>query len=245
MRGPSWSWTSCQRQEERMGKRESLVARGLRQLPDLDRLEQHLGDAPDEWVKSRLPGRTGPAEEGLEGLSPHGDVEIGETGQAELSQLMPAGRRAVQKLKAEGESADLTPPEARGLEAIIVLTGRPAILIQDGHFMAPPEEWKQLVASRAEIEAMFPSVGRIEVPGHPEVEWLGTGFLVADDVVLTNRHVAVEFCRAKGKEWVFEPGIKPRIDYKEELNTSGAAEFSITGIIGVHDKIDMALFRVS
>ena len=47
---------------------------------------------------------------------------------------------------------------------------------------------------------------------HPALEWIGTGWLVADDVVMTNRHVAKEFTRQDGRNWVFEPGMRGRID---------------------------------
>jgi S1-C subfamily serine protease len=159
--------------------------------------------------------------------------------------LVPHGRSAVRKIRAEGPRVQLSQPESLGLEAIIRLEGRPALLIQGGRFQEPPQDWRALEAVRTKIQAVFPSVGRIEVPGHPEVEWLGTGFLVADDVVMTNRHVAVEFCRQKGAHWVFEPPIKPRIDYSEELGTTAPAEFNLTEVIGVHETYDFALMRVS
>ena len=37
------------------------------------------------------------------------------------------------------------------------------------------------------------SVGRIGVPGLPQVPYAGTGFMVAKDVVMTNCHVARVF----------------------------------------------------
>ena len=224
-----------------MKKPESLVARALRQLADLDRLEQRLHEAPEQWVASSLPAK----DAGLEGIESRGKSEMADAARSELLRLLPAGRDAVRKLKKDKENTSLTREEALGLEAIIRLEGRPAILIQDGRFLPPPEDWRVLESVRAQVEATFPSVGRIEVPGHPEVDWLGTGFLVADDVVMTNRHVAVEFCRLKNKKWVFEPGIKPRIDYREELNTGTPAEFNLTEVIGIHEEFDLALFKVA
>lgn len=46
---------------------------------------------------------------------------------------------------------------------------------------------------RAAIRRVIPSVGRIEVDNNPDFTWLGTGWLIGDDVVVTNRHVASEF----------------------------------------------------
>ena len=127
-----------------------------------------------------------------------------------------------------------------------MMTGRPAILIQDGRFFPPPKDWAKLEDHRDAIQKVLPSVGRIEVTGHPEYQWIGTGFLVADDVCATNRHVAKEFCRQEGAgRWSFEPGMTSRIDYVEELGAPSGAEFALEEVIGVHDSVDMALFRVS
>ena len=99
---------------------------------------------------------------------------------------------------------------------------------------------------RANIEETFKSVGRIEVTGHPTHDWIGTGFLVADDVVMTNRHVAREFARqGPGGGWTFEQGMTASIDYVEELGATQPQEFDLTEVIGVHDTLDLALLRVT
>ena len=38
---------------------------------------------------------------------------------------------------------------------------------------------------RSKLRGVIPSVGRIEVQHHPVVSWVGTGWLIAEDVVLT------------------------------------------------------------
>jgi hypothetical protein len=123
--------------------------------------------------------------------------------------------------------------------------GRPAILIQDGRFFPPPEGWEALETHRAAIEKTFLSVGRIEVEGHPNLEWIGSGFLVAPDVLITNRHVAMEFTapRSNGR-WGIAQGMKARVDFNEELGASTGAEFAIERLVGIHGRYDMALFRV-
>ena len=77
------------------------------------------------------------------------------------------------------------------------------------------------------------------------MDWIGTGWLVAPDVVITNRHVAKEFSRQSGRSWVFEPGMKGRIDFTRSSGGGPAAEFSLTEVIGVHDDHDLALFRAT
>ena len=88
-------------------------------------------------------------------------------------------RRAIDKIRRDGIDAQLDPEEVVGTEAIILLVGRPALLIQEGKFFPPPELWAKLENSRDAIQTAIQSVGRIEVKGHPAMDWIGTGWLVA------------------------------------------------------------------
>lgn len=220
-------------------KTAELISTAIRQLPDLDVLQEHLAEASE----------SARATEGFESVEsakkPADEIEtaINNT----RARYIDAGQRAVKKIRDKGQKASLEPEEMKGLEAIILLEGRPAILIQDGKFFPPPKGWEILEQMRPAIEKTFLSVGRIEVTGHPAgMDWIGTGFLVAKDVIITNRHVAKEFCRMKNaKQWEIEPTMTARIDYNEEFNASSPAEFAIQGVIGVHDTYDMALFKVA
>jgi Trypsin-like peptidase domain len=166
--------------------------------------------------------------------------------QAQLRATLDAGRRGIERLMEEGPQAALPPEEQNGLEAIVQLVGRPAILIQGGRFFPPPADWVVLEEHRAAIERVFRSVGRIELEGHPELDWVGTGFLVGPDVLMTNRHVAIELTapRPSGR-WGIAPGIRARVDFVEELGSFDGSPFDITGLIGIHGRLDMALFRVA
>ncbi|MFH1085622.1 MAG: serine protease, partial [Chloroflexota bacterium] len=140
----------------------------------------------------------------------------------------------------------LDPAEAFALEAIVMLEGRPAVFIQDGHFFPAPGDWQVLEAQRAAIETVCHSVGRVEVTGHPSYDWVGTGFLVAPDVIMTNRHVAEVFCETlNGRKWRFKMGMTSRVDYVEELAAMNSAEFALTDVVGIHRAFDMALLRVA
>ena len=59
--------------------------------------------------------------------------------QAQREATVAAGHRAVQKILRGGPETPLAPSEQIGLEAIVLLVGRPALLIQDGRFLPPPE----------------------------------------------------------------------------------------------------------
>jgi hypothetical protein len=145
---------------------------------------------------------------------------------------------------AEGREGDLDGDELFGLQAIVLLEGRPAILIQQGNFVPPPHEWARLTDRRQQICDVIARSGRIEVNGHLDLEWLGTGSLVAPTTLMTNRHVAREFCAREGERWVFRHGMTPRIDFLSELGSTTSLEFEITETIGIHERHDLALMRV-
>lgn len=84
------------------------------------------------------------------------------------------------------------------LEALVKLTGRPAIRVRgDGTEVADPllGDWAaDLVPTRARWQAMNAGVGRIDVEVAPG-SWVhaGTGFLLREGFVMTNRHVLDTF----------------------------------------------------
>lgn len=160
--------------------------------------------------------------------------------------VLEDGATGLEKL-AKDPDAELSEPERFGVEAIVLLEGRPALPVQGGDFWNPPEEWRSLLGHRAAIRESIARVGRIDVTGHPDLDWIGTGFLVADDVVMTNRHVAAEFSRRDGDSWTFSSGRSARIDLLEELGGSPALEFDVTEVIGIHEDedVDLALLRVA
>lgn len=249
-----------------MKKPEDLITRAIRQLPDLQVVEEHLNSQqPKDVIETNFPVEdTGMRTRGMMGMRPRAIIvraragfestdstnnvnEVATAINNTRERYVDAGKRAVRKIRQDKEKANLTPEETEGLEAIILLIGRPAILIQDDKFFPPPAGWEILEQVRSSIETNLQSVGRIEVTGHPAgMNWIGTGFLVAKDIVMTNRHVAKEFCRMKtATTWEFEPGMTARIDYNEQFGATKSAEFAIKSIIGVHSTYDMALFKVA
>ncbi|MFD7256992.1 trypsin-like serine peptidase [Streptomyces sp. NPDC059874] len=176
-------------------------------------------------------------------------AEIGRAAEQERARVLRAGVRGLEKL-AEGRSGDVDEDEYFGVEAIVLLEGRPAILVQNQDFAPQRGDWALLDGQRAGIRQSIARVGRVEVSGHAELDWLGTGFLVSPFAVMTNRHVAVEFAHADGGGgFAFRQGMGARVDTGEEFGApagaGGAFEFEVTGVIGIHQDVDMALLRVS
>ncbi|HTE17567.1 MAG TPA: serine protease [Armatimonadota bacterium] len=240
------------RREDTM-KNPQMTAARRRLLPQLEAVRDRLRTVePGELLaQSGLVRTGGSGEEGLESFVP-GEAEPPQKGlletalDAQLETTVHAGARALEKLANHGDDADLTPDEQTGFEAIILLTGRPAILIQGGDFFPPPPEWSVLNTHGDALRTTFRSVGRIEVEGHPELDWVGTGFLVGPDIIMTNRHVAAEFTGPRGNgRWGIRPGMRARIDFAEEFGGGATAEFEIRSLIGIHGRFDMALFRVA
>lgn len=135
-----------------------------------------------------------------------------------------------------------------GVEAREIIRCHPAILIEDGCYVEDdlPSPWaERLQPHKNEVNANIKSVGRIEAPGE---KGFATGFVVAEGVVMTNRHVAEEFCR-KGPDgaYTFKPeAADARIDFREERYSEEPAEFHLQEIVGIHPDpdVDMALFRI-
>lgn len=223
----------------------------LHLLPDIQVLEEYLQQNVDTLVETSFPEQSSlpSSPSGLESLPPREEnIQRGRptNKREQTKQLLEQGKPALAKIRKEGVDADLTPEELDGFEAIVLLVGRPAIFILGGSFFHPPVGWEILEQRRVYIDEMCRSVGRIEVPGHPMGDWIGTGFLVAENTIMTNRHVAKHFCHSgPRRKWIFEPLMKPSIDYIKELTVPETFEFELTNIIGVHETLDLALFRTA
>ncbi|MFJ8016961.1 trypsin-like serine peptidase [Streptomyces sp. NPDC096339] len=174
--------------------------------------------------------------------------QIGRAAREERAKVLGAGVRGLEKLAA-GRADDIDEDEYFGVEAIVLLEGRPAILVQGQDFASQQGDWALLDGQRPGIRQSIARVGRVEVSGHAGLDWLGTGFLVSPFAVMTNRHVAAEFAHADGRGgFVFRQGMGARIDTAEELGApagDGSFEFDVTEVLGIHQDVDMALLRVS
>ncbi|WP_374776607.1 hypothetical protein OG756_31455 [Streptomyces sp. NBC_01310] len=147
----------------------------------------------------------------------------GRAAREERAAVLRAGVRGLEKLAAgrpDGRDGldGLAEDESFGVQAIVLLEGRPAIPVRGRDFAARPGGWAVLEEQRAGIRASVARVGRVEVAGHAELDWLGTGSLVSPFTVMTSRRVAAEFVRADGEGgFTFRPGMGARLDTAEEL----------------------------
>jgi endonuclease G len=142
-------------------------------------------------------------------------------------------------------------------ETIVLRTGRPVLAIVNDEaqlrFSDPDSNvWKSRLAdASAHLMRAARAVGRIEVEGH-DLAWLGTGWLVRPDVVVTNRHVAAEFGRSDGTSFVFKQGtggsqMNASIDFLEEIGNTHDRTFRLNRILHIEDSDgpDLAFVQVS
>ncbi|WP_192476911.1 DNA/RNA non-specific endonuclease [Arthrobacter sp. AET 35A] len=166
----------------------------------------------------------------------------------------------------DGDRSDSSPLTDVGLsvdrsalaqETIVLRTGRPVLAVvgDETHLVfSDPESsvWAaRLKAASAFLVSAARSVGRIEVEGH-DLAWVGTGWLVRPDVVVTNRHVAAEFARSDGGSFVFRRGaggakMTASIDFLEEMGSTSERAFRLERILHIEDSSgpDLAFLQLS
>jgi endonuclease G, mitochondrial len=143
--------------------------------------------------------------------------------------------------------ADLSPDEVFGLEAIILPDLRPVVFINNNVYDAVPMKiWAHLNRDdvRRRLQPLLPSIGRVEVPLQPSVPYGGTAFVVGENLLMTNRHVAKIFAEGRGTQIFYHDG-GAAIDFKRERKTLGAAKaIQVNRVKMIHPYWDMALLEV-
>jgi endonuclease G len=139
---------------------------------------------------------------------------------------------------------------------IVLRVGRPVLAVVGGEAQlqfkdSKSEVWRtRLQASSGQLRSAAGAVGRINVTGRPDVPYVGTGWLVEQDAIVTNRHVALEFGRRGRGGFSFQSGQGPSagvsIDFLEEADRADQLSFPIVEILHIEDGDgpDFALLRV-
>ncbi len=157
----------------------------------------------------------------------------------------PDGSAEAVKKLARGETLDRG--ERFALEAIIIPDKRPAIDIVGGDFEVHHDLWLHWNEAKVKepLKRVIRSVGRVELPGHPRLPYGGTGFVVGDGLLMTNRHVAEIFALGLGlRNLAFIPGRKAAIDFLRERERAESINLGVRDIVMIHPYWDMALLRV-
>lgn len=229
-----------------------LVSAALHLLDDLATVETALQGNSESVVARAFPD----SDPGLnpralvgatEGAEAAGREDVvGKALTAERTRLLEAGARGLEKVRQHGDQAALDPDEQAGLEAIVLFTARPAMMLHDGQYGEAPPPWDERLENwREDIRMSALSVGRIQVPGLPQIPYAGTGFLVAKDVVMTNCHVARIFSDlGPDQRWTFQQHVGVCVDFVDDPDGAAHQEIVVEDVIGIHDRLDLALLRV-
>jgi phosphatidylserine/phosphatidylglycerophosphate/cardiolipin synthase-like enzyme/V8-like Glu-specific endopeptidase len=129
----------------------------------------------------------------------------------------------------------------------IVREGRPAIPIVNNRISfegaivdaAATTIIDRLKTAAPIVEACIPLVGRIDVDNYQgPLTYVGTGWLVAPNVVITNRHVAEIIARSDNGKFKFRPGrfgeeLRVKLDYRRELGSSESESVKVARVIWI------------
>ena len=194
----------------------------------------HLRAVVRTGIRERGVGQADTAETAL------ADVEIGraagepERGQQReaMGQILEAGGNALEKVL-RNQIQEIQSEELLGLECSLLLYGRPAVIVNQNQLGSVSPFWNILEDQREDIEMAQRGVGRIELYGHPEYDWAGTGFLVNEQTLMTTRRTAELFAENRSGNWQFRPGISAWMDYRTQQVAS--AGYRVRNVVGVHD----------
>ncbi|HYP52247.1 MAG TPA: trypsin-like peptidase domain-containing protein, partial [Pyrinomonadaceae bacterium] len=149
---------------------------------------------------------------------------------------------------------------AMALETI-VREGRPALLIRDNRISpegkaadaAAEVVVRRLREAAPVVEPLIPLVGRIDVENYPgPFTYVGTGWLIDRNVVVTNRHVAELLARSDNGQFRFRPGrfgedLRVAVDYRHEHLNDARSVARVRRVIWIESnpqKADFALLEV-
>src|ERR1700712_749769 len=168
------------------------------------------------------------------------------------------------------ETADLRPPSAGleamesphaaedniGLESIVLRRTRPVLAIRDNDTKldfidkADSEIWlARLTKAKPFLDSAIRAVGRVDLQG-ARLDWVGTGWLVADNILVTNRHVAREFAARQGDGYSFQLGLNgpmsADVDFLQEIDNPATLIFKLIKPLHIEDEPgpDISFFEV-
>ncbi|MGZ0710065.1 DNA/RNA non-specific endonuclease [Coraliomargarita sp. W4R53] len=172
--------------------------------------------------------------------------------ETESSNFTDASARGIESLLSSTEIA-VSNGSLTQLEAIVLLTGRPSLLIQDGKWETPQLNTikSRLDKSSDALLETIPKVGRVEVINLGN--YLGTGWMLDEGIMITNRHVAEVFAARIGGSFGFKSDnsgnrYQARVNFRREHERTAEHIAKISEIVFLEEpgqfRPDMALVRL-
>lgn len=212
------------RTPEELGSLAEKFGAGISGLSDELKAKMAAAHAAEAQERPRMRAALESVVRPVPGLAPSPAVEVAE----ERIVAMSAGARPVARILNNRATANFIGPDS--------------------------ESWGKVITdAKAVIDKAIPAVGRIEL-NNSDYPWAGTGWLIAPNVIVTNRHVAELFARfdRKASRFVFKPGlvsglVSADIDFLEEENRLDSAEHPVTSVLWVAppDEADVAFMQIS
>lgn len=218
-------------------------------LPSQEQLDHVLGNDPAGALLGVARSRA-PIEPGF--LGDPGD-------DPQLRQEFAVAQVAAAALKRD-PSATLTPVQIQALHAFVHLLARPALRVVGGALPAIPQPWERLQTAHDSVMRRIRGVGRIDTSQRLHV---GTAWFVAENLLLTNKHVAAVLCglnphadpawmtklpaavAATNASWQADPSACAVWDPAEAPGAASVGTGRITRIRRWHPLLDMALLDVT
>lgn len=181
-------------------------------------------------------------------------VLSGLRGDGSLESAVPSAERESLDLLMKGRESAINPGPLNKPEAIILTRGRPALLIMDGKWepIENGELRRRIDAASSALERAIPRVGRVEILDY-QLDYVGTGWMVDEDVIVTNRHVAGLFATRRGGGFSFlasADGLayRARVDFLRENERKAQQQALVAEVLFIEDESearpDWALLRL-
>jgi hypothetical protein len=129
-------------------------------------------------------------------------------------------------------------------ETIVFAVGTPVFLVKNnaidmGSARTEAAAWRRiLTSSSANLNRHMNAIGRVNVSNF-QMDFVGTAWVVDDDLLVTNRHVANLFAEAEGAEFKFKLGFDARspisatIDFLEEFGNAALDEIPVERVVWI------------
>lgn len=160
------------------------------------------------------------------------------------------------RVESELESEPAAVEHAVELESIVLRRERPVLTIHENETQlvfidqADSQIWQErLKQAKPLLDQAIRAVGRIELKGG-RLDWVGTGWLVSENVIVTNRHVAVEFAMRRGEGFTFRAGtdgaMRAAVDFIQEVDNPATLVFKLLRPIHIEEAPgpDLAFFEI-
>lgn len=137
---------------------------------------------------------------------------------------------------------------------IIKAFGRPAFLVQNNTFdPSSSETWNNILAPYSyNLSEKTQSVGIIKIKNHKNLYYIGTGFLIENSIIVTNRHVANDLFHSTGNGYKWKTNsrgeeLRASIDFVKEYKIYREIEMDIKGALYIEPKAkpDIAFLEIN